>query len=59
MAKTIAKDVTAFKHLGAWMLSAIVGRGIYAYREHGRYEGYTKKEAIRLFLEKCNQEGNK
>jgi hypothetical protein len=49
------KDVEARKFAGTWLLSAIVVRDIYAYREHAQYYGYTKREAMRLFLERCNK----
>jgi hypothetical protein len=54
MRKITTQDVEARKFAGTWLLSAIVVRDIYAYREHAQYYGYTKREAIRLFLERCN-----
>jgi len=52
------KDVevrTTFQ--GALELSAIVVKGREAYLEHCQYFDYTKKEAMKLFLERCNDNG--
>jgi hypothetical protein len=39
---------------GAWECSAVVVDGIHAYLEHCQYFDFTKSEAVKNFLERCN-----
>lgn len=56
MSKVTAKDVSVTRTpQGAWECSAIVQEGIYAYLDHSQYYGYTKRQAIALFVERCNK----
>ena len=53
--KVTKQDVSVSRtYQGAWECSAIVVDGIYAYVEHAQYFDYTKSEAVRLFLDRCN-----
>ena len=48
------RDVSATKrHNGAWECSAMIG----GYRVERTYYGYTKREAVRLFVERYRYDG--
>ena len=40
---------------GAWELSAIITKDIYAWVEHTQYIGYTKLEATKLFKQRLKE----
>jgi hypothetical protein len=40
---------------GAWELSAIITKDIYAWVEHSQYMGYTKLEATKLFKQRLKE----
>lgn len=53
--KLSKQDIHIHQFLGAWMCSAMVGTGIYARRVQAQYYGYTKTQAIRLFIEEYDE----